>query len=128
MRQQKARVDEGERAAVEVMRVGGFKFDCPYACFPRVRARKLEHMGIEVDADEHDPSVPTICSHVERDMAAAAANVEDTGRRVLSPASSRSSRVVARMMSESRSSRRLPVFAAGDRVRVRRDDRSDWPS
>ena len=106
MRQKKARMNEGERAAFEVMRVGGYKFDRPYACFPRVLARKLEHMRIEIDA-ENMTLGPDDLSHVERDMTAATANVEHRSP-CLSPASSRSSRVVSRMMSESRSSLRFP--------------------
>ena len=50
MREQVARVDEGKRAAVKTRRVGGHKLDVVRPRLLGVRARQIEHVGIEVDA------------------------------------------------------------------------------
>jgi hypothetical protein len=118
MRQKKARVDEGERTAFEVMRVGGFKFDRPYTCLPRVLARKLEHMRVEIDA-ENMTLGPDDLSHVERDMTAAAANVEDPVAALEPGVFKEQPGCLAHDVRE-QVKPPLPVLAAGDRISVRR--------
>ena len=111
-------MDERVWAAFKTMRVGGLELDRPDPGLARVLARKLKHMGIEIDA-ENPALAPDDPRHVQRHMAAAAADIEHMVAapelRVFKEPQGCLAHDVGKQVEAA-----LPVLAAGDRIGVRR--------
>jgi hypothetical protein len=104
--QQDPGVDQVERPAVKHARVGDVIFDVARTGVRGVLSGQLHDLGIEVHPGDQSAWAGD-AGHVERDVAAAAAQVQAPVA-AAQPASASSRSVVGRMISASRFSRRLP--------------------